>query len=44
MKRNMGAFKPEGGFVFTQVHNILDQVPADNIRVLYDTAYAEAAY
>jgi uroporphyrinogen decarboxylase len=42
--RNLRAFMPGGGFVFTQVHNILDKVPPENVRVLYDTAYAEGRY
>ncbi len=44
VRQNMRAFKPGGGFIFTQVHNILDQVPPENIRVLYEAAYEEAAY
>jgi len=44
VKRNMRVFKPGGGFVFTQVHNILDKVPAENVKVLYETAYEESWY
>lgn len=31
-------FKPGGGFVFTQVHNIQPGVPPENILAVYDTA------
>ncbi len=39
VKRNMSAFKPGGGYVFNNVHNIQAGVPAENILALYDTAY-----
>ncbi len=38
------AFKPGGGFVFNQVHNILGNVPAENIVAMLDTAYENAWY
>ncbi len=44
VKRNMKALKPGGGFVFTQVHNILDKVPPENVRVMYETALQEGWY
>ena len=44
VRRNMAVFKPGGGFVFTQVHNILDGVPPANIEALYREAYAQAWY
>jgi len=44
VRKNLSVFKPGGGFVFTQVHNILDKVPAENIRVMYETAYQEGWY
>ena len=37
-------FKPGGGFVFNQVHNIMGNVPAENIVAMYDTAYEESFY
>ena len=37
-------FKPGGGFVFTQVHNIMGDVPPENIVAMYDTAYDESFY
>ena len=37
-------FKPGGGFVFNQVHNIMGDVPPENIVAMLDTAYAESFY
>lgn len=37
-----GVFKPNGGFVFNQVHNIMGNVPPENIVAILDTAYAES--
>ncbi|MDR1599812.1 MAG: uroporphyrinogen decarboxylase family protein [Oscillospiraceae bacterium] len=37
-------FKPGGGFVFNQVHNIMGNVPPENIVAMFDTAWEEAAY
>lgn len=37
-KRLIDIFSPEGGFVFTQVHNIQPDVPSENIISLYETA------
>jgi len=40
----MEIFKPGGGFVFNQVHNILAGVPPENIVAMFDTAYEFGAY
>lgn len=40
----VSVFKPGGGFVFNQVHNIMGDVPPENIVAMLDTAYAEAFY
>jgi len=37
-------FKPNGGFVFNQVHNIMGNVPPENIVAMLDTAYEESFY
>ena len=37
-------FKPNGGFVFNQVHNIMGNVPPENVVAMLDTAYAESFY
>jgi len=35
-------FKPGGGFVFQQVHNVLADVPAENVIAMFDAAYEAA--
>lgn len=40
----MAAFKPGGGFVFTQIHNILAGVPPENVVAMFDTAYELGRY
>jgi len=37
-------FKPGGGFIFNQVHNIMGDVPPQNIVAMLDTAYEESFY
>jgi len=37
-------FKPGGGFVFNPVHNIMGDVPPENIVAMLDTAYEESFY
>jgi len=37
-------FKPGGGFVFNQVHNIMGNVPPKNVVAMLDTAYVESFY
>jgi uroporphyrinogen decarboxylase len=36
VRRQMEVLKPDGGFVFQQVHNILADVPAENIIAMFD--------
>lgn len=38
VRRRMGELAPGGGFVFTPVHNILPNVPAENVAAAYDEA------
>ncbi len=38
VRDNIRAFAPGGGYVFTQVHNIQQEIEADRIVALYDTA------
>ncbi|NQU43671.1 hypothetical protein HQ520_10320 [bacterium] len=40
----MRIFKKDGGFVFNQVHNIMGDVPPENIIAMLDTAYEEGFY
>ena len=37
-----GLFKPGGGFVFNQVHNIMGDIPPENIIAMLDMEYEEA--
>ena len=42
VRKLMRTFKKDSGFVFNQVHNIMGNVPAENIVAMLDTAYAES--
>ncbi len=44
VKKNIEAFKPGGGYVFNNVHNIQVGVPPENILALYDAAYEYGFY
>lgn len=44
VKRNIEAFKPGGGFVFNNVHNIQAGVPPENVLAMYDAAYEYGFY
>jgi uroporphyrinogen decarboxylase len=33
------AFKPGGGYIFNNVHNIQGEVPPENVVALFDTAH-----
>jgi uroporphyrinogen decarboxylase len=39
VKKNIAIFKPGGGYVFNNVHNIQPGVPAENIVAFLDAAY-----
>jgi len=39
VRRNVQAFKPGGGYVFNNVHNIQAGVPPENILAMYDAAF-----
>lgn len=39
VRERLSIFKPGGGFVFNQVHNIQPNVPAENIVAMLDAAY-----
>jgi uroporphyrinogen decarboxylase len=43
-RRNIEVFKPGGGFVFNNVHNIQAGVPPENIIALYEAAYEFGFY
>lgn len=44
VRANMELFKPGGGYVFNNVHNIQAGVPPENIIALYEAAYEYGAY
>ena len=44
VKRNVETFKPGGGYVFNNVHNIQAGVPAENIVALFDSIYDHGFY
>ena len=44
VRRHLAAFKPGGGYVFTNVHNIQAGVPAENVVALFDAAYEFGGY
>jgi len=39
VRRNLESLGAGGGYVFTQVHNIQHNVPAENIEAMFDAAY-----
>jgi uroporphyrinogen decarboxylase len=44
VRRNIEIWKPHGGYVFTNVHNIQSGVPPENIVALFDAAYEYGFY
>jgi uroporphyrinogen decarboxylase len=44
VRRNLEIWKPGGGYVFNNVHNLQAKVPAENIVALYDAAYEFGFY
>ncbi len=44
VKRRIEILGKDGGFVFNQIHNILANVPVENIVKMYDTAYEYGWY
>ncbi len=44
VKNNLAAFKPGGGYVFNNVHNIQAGVPPENILAMYEAAYEYGEY
>jgi len=44
VRRNLEAWKPGGGYVFNNVHNIQAGVPPENIVALFDAAYEFGFY
>ena len=44
VRKNLEIFKPNGGYVFNNVHNIQAGVPPENITALFDAAYEFGFY
>ncbi len=44
VRRNLEIFAPGGGFVFTQVHNIQQDVPVENVEAMFAAAREFGAY
>ena len=44
VRRNLEAWKPGGGYVFNNVHNLQAGIPPENIVALYDAAYEYGFY
>jgi uroporphyrinogen decarboxylase len=44
VRRNLEVFAPGGGFVFTQVHNIQQDVPVENVEAMFAAAREFGAY
>ncbi|MBN2578225.1 MAG: hypothetical protein JXB10_04470 [Pirellulales bacterium] len=44
VRQQIEILKPGGGFVFQQVHNILADVPPENVVALFDAAYEFGSY
>ena len=44
VRRNLECWKPGGGYVFNNVHNIQAGVPPENIVALFDAAYEFGFY
>jgi len=44
VRSNVTAFKPGGGYIFNNVHNIQGGVPAENILALFDAAHEFGKY
>jgi len=44
VRRNLAIWKPGGGYVFNNVHNIQAAVPPENIVALFDAAFQHGFY
>ncbi|NLX12278.1 MAG: hypothetical protein GXY44_01310, partial [Phycisphaerales bacterium] len=44
VRTNMTTFKPGGGYVFNNVHNIQYGVPPENVVALFEAAYEYGFY
>jgi uroporphyrinogen decarboxylase len=44
VRKNVEVFKPGGGYVFNNVHNIQPEVPPENVVAMYEAAYEYGFY
>ena len=44
VRRNLEAWKPNGGYVFNNVHNIQAGIPAESVVAMFDAAYEFGFY
>ena len=44
VRKNLEVFKPGGGYVFNNVHNIQPEIPPQNVVALYESAYEFGFY
>ena len=44
VRHNVAVFKPGGGYVFNNIHNIQAGVPAENVVAMYEAAYESGFY
>ncbi len=44
VRKNLEMFKPGGGYVFNNVHNIQPEIPPENVVALYESAYEFGFY
>lgn len=44
VRRNLEIFKPHGGYIFNNIHNIQGDVPPQNIVAMYDAAWEYGKY
>jgi hypothetical protein len=44
VRERMGIFKPGGGYVFTQVHNVQANVPTENVAAMLEAAFEFGGY
>jgi len=44
VRKNLEIFKPNGGYIFNNVHNVQAGVPAQNVTALFDAAYEFGFY
>ncbi len=44
VKRNLECFKPRGGYIAANIHNITAEVPPENIAAMFDAVYEFGDY